>query len=639
MKRLVTAALVSMLPALALAQEPAPTASPAEEPAARGQEPDSGDDGAYRIDAAPTSTGATGLFRTWQATGLDPGSLSLSMSFDYFSGQDVVRTGDEVRRLLGHLALSWTPIEYLEAFVGVHARAVRNDMGDPDLVQSVGDLNLGLKGIYPVSDAVSIAAMLNVNFPAGAGQVGFDFGATGVDLLAMSTFDLRAAAEVPLRFHVNLGYIIDNTASLFPFVLDRTERFGQGVYDYDRVFIGLAADAPLKYITPSIEWTLQWPNGAQCEALVEQQCVGEVGFSSYPSFLTIGTRGEIVDGLSANVAMDIGLTTAESQGTPAIPGWNLAFGLAYIFNPSEKEPEYVEVPIEVPAAVSHVEGTVVAVGSGEPIEGARVRYVDTEFTDQITGEDGRFRTFDFAPGTEVTIEISHPEYVSTQMNVAITEEVASGVIELESSFTGSLVTGRVVTSTPADAVISFRGAQNYDVEVEDDGTYELELEPGDYRVIAHAPGYRGARSRVTLEAGRHERDWQLDALRPDELFRLTGDGFTFADPAARVTFDADENLTPESMALLDDVGGFLRDEATTGRIIVRSHTDPRETIDEELQLTAMRADRVVGYLIEQGVPAARLEADGVGSAEPLFPNVTDRNRRQNNRVEFRFLFD
>ena len=39
-------------------------------------------------------------------------------------------------------------------------------------------------------------------------------------------------------------------------------------------------------------------------------------------------------------------------------------------------------------------------------------------------------------------------------------------------------------------------------------------------------------------------------------------------------------------------------------------------------------------LIEAGVAAERLTAEGVGGSEPLFPNISDRNRMRNNRVEF-----
>lgn len=640
MMRFLSVLLVSVLPVAAFAQigESAGESTPAlqsdDAPA-----PTAERDGRYIVDAAPTPMGATGLMRTYQATGLETGTLGLFLQFEYFSGSDVVRAGDEARRFLGHIGLSWTPLDFLEAWATLHARAVTNSYGDPELIQSVGDFNFGAKGMYAIGDWLSVGALLNITMPAGANQVGLDLSSTGVDILALSTFDLREAANVPLRFHVNVGYKVDNQANLFPFALDRVERFGQGVYDYDRVFLGLSADAPLKYVTPFLEWTLEWPNGAGCEAFIEQQCVGEAGFSTYPSWLTLGARSEPVDGLSFNVGVDLGMTTAESQGTPAIPAWNLLFGAAYNLDPDGGQVEVpVEVPIEVGVVTSYVEGTIREAGSETPIEGARIRYLETEYTDQITGADGRFRTFDFEPGTEVTIEISHPEYVERAMRVSITEEVMSGPIDLEPAFSGALVTGSVNTSSPTEVTVSFRGPVDQDVTVDDAGDYEIELEPGEYRVIVHAPGYTAVRETLDFTAGRHVHGWSLGALQPDDTIRIAGDGFVFADSAARVAFDGTGNLTPESQALLDDVVDFLGTEGR-GRVIVRSHTDTRDTIDEELEITAARAQAVIDYLVGAGVPEGRLVADGVGAAEPLFPNVTDRNRRQNNRIEFQFLYE
>lgn len=626
------------------ALQSAPSA-PAAQPAASEPEPEAAataapsGHGDYVVDAAPTPIGATGLLRTYQATGLPTGTFGLNLQLEYFSGSDVVRAGDEARRFLGHLGLSYTPIEYVEAFIAVHSRAVTNSLGDPELIQSVGDLNFGAKGMYAVTEWLSLGLLLNVNMPAGANQVGLDLGSTGVDIIAIGSFDLREVADVPVRFNVNLGYIVDNQASLFPFVLDRVERFGQGVYDYDRVLLGLSTDAPLKYVTPFVEWTLQWPNGAQCEAFIEQQCVGEVGFATYPSWVTFGARSEATDGLSFDVGLDLGITTKESQGTPAVPGWNLVFGMAYNLDPRRRE---VQVPVEVPVAVgvatSYVEGTVREAGTGRPIEGARIRYLETEYTDQITGADGRFRTFDFEPGSEMTIEISHPEYVTRAMRVTISEEVLSGPIDLEPAFSGALVSGRVNVSSPTEITVSFRGPSTTDVVADDGGNYEVELEPGEYRVIVHAPGYTAVRERITFEAGRHTQGWSLGALAPGDAIRVAGDGFVFADAEARIEFDAAGALTPASTALLDQVAAFLAQE-TRGRVLVRAHTDTKDTIDEELELTSTRARAVVDYLVGAGVPAGRLSADGVGAAEPLFPNVTDRNRRQNNRIEFRLAYE
>ena len=593
----------------------------------------------YTVDAAPTIMGATGLMRTYQAGGLETGTLGLSLQLEYFKGSNIVRRDDEVSRFLGHIGVSWTPLDFLEVWFTGSGRAVRNSQGLPEVIQSVADLNFGLKGFYGVNDWLSVGGLLNVNLPAGANRVGTDFSGTGLDILALSTFDLRSALDIPMRAHLNVGYRLDNSANLFDFELDRVERFGQGIYGYDRIFLGVSVDAPMKYITPFAEWTLEWPNGAACDGTIDQGCVGEIGFASYPSFLTVGARTEPVNGLSFNVGVDMGLTTAESQGTPAIPAWNFLIGAAYNLNP--RPAQVVEVPVEVPVAVgsvmSHVEGVIRESGSQAPIAGARIRYVDTDFTDQITGDNGRFRTFDFEPGTGVVIEVSHPEYVTREMAVTITEEVLSGPIDMEPSFTGALVQGTVGTTGPAEVTVSLRGEQNYDIVADEDGAFEMEIEPGQYRVIVHAPGHQSARDIMTLDAGRHTIDESLSALSATAQFRFTGDGFGPANADARIDFAADGSLTPEAIALLDGVVALLAAEGT-GRVLVRSHTDPKETIEEELNLTTNRATAVIDYLVGQGVSAARLEADGVGAAEPLFPNIADRNRRRNNRVEFEFLY-
>lgn len=605
------------------------------------------EDDPYVVDAAPTLTGATGVMRTYQASGLEPGTLGMFLQLEYFNGQGFVREDNDARRFLGHIGLSWTPIEYVEAFATLSSRAVSNSAGNPELIQSVGDISFGAKGMYGITDFLSVGAMFRVIMPAGANQVGLDLSSTSADILALTSLDLRPLADVPVRFNLNLGYLIDNSANLFPFVLDRVERFGQGVYDYDRIFLGLSVDAPLRYVTPFLEWSLQWPNGADCDPNIDLRCVGQQEdlagnplkpFQTYPNWLTIGARTQPVNGLSFNVGMDIGITTAQSQGTPDVPGWNFLIGAAYNLDPAGRE--LVEVPVEVPIEVgivtSYVEGVVRDSASQDPIEGARISYLETDYTDQITGTNGAFRTFDFEPGSEVTIEISHPEFTTRAMLVSITEEVLSGPIDMERAYTDAAVSGSINTSGPADIMVSFRGPSNIDVEADSEGGYLAEVEPGNYTIYAQASGHATVIEERELAVGPMTLGYSLNALAPDAVFRRVADGIVFADPTARVDFTPSGALTPEGQGLLDLVAAELQNNALQ-RILVRSHTDPRETIDEELSATAARAQTVIDYLVAKGLPAERFEGDGVGAAEPLFPNATDRNRRQNNRIEFQFL--
>lgn len=642
--RLVAFALCLSVPAFA--QEGEPTEAPAEAAAEtdvavpddmlEGERRDEPAD-ARIVTAAPNPTGATGLLRTAQATGMEPGTFGLFLYTEYFSGKNVVRDGDETRRFVGRLGLSFTPIEYVEAWVRLGARATTNTFGDPRLIQSVGDFGLGVKGMYELTDGLHAGLMLDLDFPAGSNSVGLDFGATSVDIVALFTADLTEMAEIPLRLHLNAGYYVDNSSRLFPVRLDRVERFGHYVYDTDRALIALAADAPLPYATPFLEYTIEIPTTAPCDGDNPQLCVSEQGFKSYPSWLTVGVRSQPVYGLSFLAAMDLGMTTAESQGVPAVPAWNLVLGASYALNPFQSGRErIVEVPVEVPVGVmtSYVEGFVQDSGSGEPIADATITYA-ADRSPQLSDGQGRFRTYDFEPGTELTLTVSHPNYVSREFAVTVAEEPVSGPLQLEPAFEGALLIGMVDTASPVDATVSLRGeAGTYDLAVED-GMFEGEVAPGTYDLVVHALGYEAYVDQVEFSIGRVELAYELTALPPDGVYRRTADELAIDSPADRIAFEGDD-LTQEAQQSLNVLTGLLAEDPSL-RLLIRAHTDPQDDVEAELELTAERAEAVKAYLVARGIDASRLETDGVGSAEPKYPNVTERNMRLNNRVEFQIL--
>lgn len=595
-------------------------------------------DDARVVANAPTPSGATGLLRTAQATGLEPGTFGLFLYTEYFGGQSVVRDGDESRRFIGRMGLSYTPIEYVEAWVRLGARATTNTFGDPRLIQSVGDFGLGVKGMIEFSDGLHAGLMLDLDVPAGSNSVGLDFGATSLDIVALFTADFRPISDIPLRAHFNTGFLVDNSASLFDVRLDRVERFGHFVYDYSRALIALAVDAPLPYATPFVEWALEIPTQAPCDGTNPQLCVKEEGAASYPSFLTVGVRSQPVRGLSFLAAMDLGLTTAESQGTPAVPAWNLVLGASYNLNPFGGTERVVEVPVEVPVgiATSYVEGFVQDAGTGEPIADAMVSYLGQDgLSTHMTDSSGRFRTYDFEPGTPLTLTVSHPNYVAGEFEVAVAAEVVSGPIGLEPAFEGTLLSGRVEATGPVDAVVSLLGETRVDLTVED-GRYEAEVPAGSYTVVVHALGHDAVVEQRELPLGRVEANYTLEALPANARLRRTADELAIDSPMHRVGFDDAGDIEAEGRATLQAVAAAMAADPSL-RLLVRAHTDPREDTVAELQIAAERAEKVKQALVALGVDAGRLETDGVGSAEPRYPNVTERNMRLNNRIEFQLL--
>jgi outer membrane protein OmpA-like peptidoglycan-associated protein len=378
------------------------------------------------------------------------------------------------------------------------------------------------------------------------------------------------------------------------------------------------------------------PSGADCDSFNPQPCVSESGFSAFPHYLTVGAKSApLGPGLILNTGVDLGLTTAESQGTPAVPAWNWIFGISYDLDPTPPTVAAAAAPSGDGGPVSHLQGVIVDSDTGSPINGARVSYPGLDFTDQITSGDGRFRSFDFTPGEEVTIELSHPAYEPRELSVTISETVREGQIALTAAFTGTRLTGNFTFGGQAAPVsILLTGERTYELEVpEGEANYVLDVEPGTYTLLVAAPGHTTEVSQQTLELGRVTENIELVALPSGADLRRTPAGVVVVDGSEGVTFDAEENLTAAGQGVLDELAAIMQDDPSL-RIRVRSHVDDRGDTELESSICSARAQSVIDYLTGRGIAAGRLQPEAVGAIEPLFPNISDRNRSRNNRVEF-----
>ncbi len=95
-------------------------------------------------------------------------------------------------------------------------------------------------------------------------------------------------------------------------------------------------------------------------------------------------------------------------------------------------------------------------------------------------------------------------------------------------------------------------------------------------------------------------------------------------------------LTPDSRFELENLATALKENATM-TIEVSGHTDNVGEAGANLSLSQARANGVVAYLVEQGVPRERLSSKGYGQTKPLVANDTEENRAQNRRTEFKIL--
>ena len=123
--------------------------------------------------------------------------------------------------------------------------------------------------------------------------------------------------------------------------------------------------------------------------------------------------------------------------------------------------------------------------------------------------------------------------------------------------------------------------------------------------------------------------------------RVVGDRFVFA---SEVLFDAGQSVvTDAGKAEMDKLASAINEldreipPEIPWILRVDGHTDKRPLSGGRTnwELSAQRAIAVVQYLIQRGVPAARLAAAGFGEFQPLDSADTEEAYRRNRRIELK----
>lgn len=161
------------------------------------------------------------------------------------------------------------------------------------------------------------------------------------------------------------------------------------------------------------------------------------------------------------------------------------------------------------------------------------------------------------------------------------------------------------------------------------GTYNIKLRSSDLydMTVSGAQGYAFHNSMVDMS--KLERDIleiELVELRKNVAIQLNNINFATASAEIMV----------ESYPELDRVVKLLLENPQL-KIELAAHTDNVGNARYNLLLSDRRAQSVVDYLIENGVPMSSLVPKGYGLTKPLVPNTSEANRAKNRRVEFVIL--
>ena len=100
-----------------------------------------------------------------------------------------------------------------------------------------------------------------------------------------------------------------------------------------------------------------------------------------------------------------------------------------------------------------------------------------------------------------------------------------------------------------------------------------------------------------------------------------------------ITFDTNKsNIKPNFYSTLNKVAQTLAEDNKSA-ILVTGYTDNTGNDSINIPQSQARAQSVKNYLASQGVSSSRIDAQGLGSSNPIASNATAAGKEQNRRVE------
>jgi outer membrane protein OmpA-like peptidoglycan-associated protein len=611
---------------------------------------------------SPNMYGQNGLRRLTSARANKSGYLDFGLHTRSFYSENFIADGADTNVYLwGIGTFGFSVYDIVEIALATSFASNENSVAEPRTTFSTGDFLPSIK-----VDITEIPAKFGLNlmplalgldirmlFPPQQDAVGADLGNFSITNSLLFSLDFYEAWDIPMRLHMNGGYVYQNAHYFYTNDRDKAQFFFQGVsghllaltsnqWFYDQVFAGIGAEFPLPYVTPFLEFWWQSailvPSGYGANG-------GDYDYLTDPhSILTPGLRVSFGRGLHIDLAADVGLTGTGGYLTPKVnnlvdgqpinPVWAVQAAISYTFSPFVAETQ-VEVR-ERKIALGRVNGCVVNDETDKPIEEAYIEFMGTAGPRIVVNDEGCFESPEFVPG-EMVIKVKHPDYKSDELSIQIIgNETATAKSRLAPAPRYGRFKGIITNEddVPVDGILEI----SVDDEVvmsqpSDGGAFDFQMEPGRFQVIVKAEGYLQQGAPLLIEPlGKTIRNFILKEIPKTRISILKKDKIEIT---TKIPFEYNKaRLLRAAEFVLDDVVDVILQNPQIDLIQIEGHTDNTGEAKYNEELSRSRAETVMEYLIEKGVPESRLEAIGYGFKRPLAGNDTEEGRAQNRRVEF-----
>ncbi|MBI3180724.1 MAG: OmpA family protein [Myxococcales bacterium] len=386
----------------------------------------------------------------------------------------------------------------------------------------------------------------------------------------------------------------------------------------------VAASLPLDGFTPFLEMDLRVVRGA---ARGEQLLVGP------------GLRYAPTGSLTLELAAAIPLLDRGTSMRP-LPPWSVSAGLAV----SAGAPNVVETVREValpppPPSKGSIRGRVIDAKTGTGLPDVAVELVGATVPRALSEvRDGSFLIPEVAPGT-VLVRASSAGFEAAEASVKV---AAGQAVELSLPLVRkppppdppARLKGVVVDASdrPLKATVTVSGRRGGTVTPVE-GTYELDIPSGEARVEITAEGYEIQARTFRVWAGETVvYDAVLRRPAPLKYVVIKDDSLALKIPLHFASGKA--IILPTSFPVVEEVATVLLLRSEIARLRIEGHTDERGGAEYNQSLSERRAIAVRQALIQRGVAAERLTAQGFGQSRPVASNKSQAGRALNRRVEF-----
>jgi outer membrane protein OmpA-like peptidoglycan-associated protein/tetratricopeptide (TPR) repeat protein len=210
--------------------------------------------------------------------------------------------------------------------------------------------------------------------------------------------------------------------------------------------------------------------------------------------------------------------------------------------------------------------------------------------------------------------------------------VKGSVLELSSDSTNT-ITGQLKNTPVKLYKIQKDGSEHLikSTTTNEKGDYDFQLEKGNnYKIIVEKNGYFTKKMEVST----------IKSVKPDTVIidlavkKIPKEAIVITN----IYYETGKaELKPESKASLEKELVKLLNDNPQIIIEIGSHTDDIGSNEYNMKLSQQRAESVVKFLVEKGIPKERMLARGYGESKPLTANITTVERQRNRRTEFKII--